>query len=230
MKWNKKEEQILLLCNGKFSIKELVEKTGHSYFSVTGKINQLRKKGINIKTLGSFGIKRFLWSKEQIDLLSKVAPFKTIEQIRHEFFPKMTELSIKCKCFRKKIKYLLNPNWGAKGEKSKCWTGYGELDGQRIAGYKQNAKKRKIEFKVTAKYLWKLLEKQNFKCALSGEEIYLNRNSATASPDRIDPIKGYLEGNIQWVHKRVNELKWDSTNNELIKWCKLIVNNNKNYE
>lgn len=26
--------------------------------------------------------------------------------------------------------------------------------------------------------------------------------------DRIDPNKGYIIGNVQWVHKHINMMKW----------------------
>jgi hypothetical protein len=48
----------------------------------------------------------------------------------------------------------------------------------------------------------------------------------TASLDRIDSSKGYTLGNIQWVHKWVNLMKQDMTDQEFIEWCKTITNFN----
>ena len=48
--------------------------------------------------------------------------------------------------------------------------------------------------------------------------------TGTASLDRIDSSKGYIQGNIQWVHKRINQMKWDSEENDFINWCKLVAN------
>jgi hypothetical protein len=45
----------------------------------------------------------------------------------------------------------------------------------------------------------------------------------TASLDRIDSTKGYLVGNVQWVHKDINNIKQDYTVDELMKYCELIV-------
>jgi len=37
---------------------------------------------------------------------------------------------------------------------------------------------------------------------------------------------GYVEGNVQWVHKIVNFMKQALPDNEFINWCRIIVNNN----
>ena len=49
----------------------------------------------------------------------------------------------------------------------------------------------------------------------------------TASIDRIDSKSGYIEGNIQWVHKFINSMKLDHTQEEFIKLCKAVVNHNQ---
>ena len=47
------------------------------------------------------------------------------------------------------------------------------------------------------------------------------------SLDRIDSKKGYVKGNVQWVHKTVNRLKMDLSEEELMYWCNLIVRSAK---
>lgn len=54
----------------------------------------------------------------------------------------------------------------------------------------------------------------------------MQTGETTASIDRIDSSNGYIEDNIQWVHKDVNMMKQKMTNIELIEMCKLIVENN----
>lgn len=232
MKWTTKEVQILVKCNGKYSLDELVKITKHPFNSVTGKIQQLKKQGIEIKTNGSFGISRTLWTEKDIDILHQVGPTKTVSQIKQDYLPNFSEKAIRIKCFHEKIKCLPSPTHHAKGEKSWAWKGYNGLDGQRIATYRLNAKRRNIPFEISAEYLWRLLEKQNFQCALSGVSLYIRRNDTTASPDRIDSTKGYIEGNIQWVHKRINDMKRNDSDETLIDWCKKIVkyNENKQYK
>ena len=90
------------------------------------------------------------------------------------------------------------------------------------------AKVSSLEFLITIEYAWKLFVKQHRKCSLSGVIISLDKHSKegkTASLDRIDSTKGYIVGNVQWVHKRVNKLKGSMTEAELIYWCDSISKN-----
>jgi hypothetical protein len=48
---------------------------------------------------------------------------------------------------------------------------------------------------------------------------------STASIDRIDSSKGYILGNIQWVHKDVNFMKRTYSQEYFVKMCKLITEN-----
>lgn len=97
----------------------------------------------------------------------------------------------------------------------------------------KQANDRGIVFEVTPDYLESLLIKQNFKCALSGIPLRFSLNFKTkedreyhtASLDRIDSSKGYIEGNVQWVHKDINYMKCDFTQEEFINYCKCVVNN-----
>ena len=91
-----------------------------------------------------------------------------------------------------------------------------------------NSKKRNLALEVSIKDIWDKFIKQNKKCALSGVELSFrleNRYDGTASIDRIDSTKGYTKENIQWIHKDLNRLKSNMTEDTLIKWCKLIVDN-----
>ena len=44
--------------------------------------------------------------------------------------------------------------------------------------------------------------------------------------DRIDSTKGYIKGNVQWVHKTVNIMKNTFDNTLFINLCKKIAENN----
>jgi hypothetical protein len=93
---------------------------------------------------------------------------------------------------------------------------------------KQSAKKREIYFskKITKDYLLKLLEKQEYKCALSGLKLQIGKYhkhiETTASLDRIDSSKEYTINNIQWVHKDINKLKNIFPQTKFIKLCKKV--------
>jgi len=96
----------------------------------------------------------------------------------------------------------------------------------------ERAKKKNIEFKLSLDYLDSILEDQEFKCIYSGVELgmefSINKRVGknTASIDRIDSSKGYIEGNVQWVHKVVNNMKSSLAEGEFLKWCKLVAKNN----
>jgi len=105
----------------------------------------------------------------------------------------------------------------------------------------QNKSKLKNkEFLISIEYAWNIFLSQNKKCALSGQDIGFHvirrytkkgwkesRWIHTASLDRIDSSKGYIEGNIQWIHKDINWMKNSFNQDYFIKICKLIAEYNK---
>jgi hypothetical protein len=48
-----------------------------------------------------------------------------------------------------------------------------------------------------------------------------------ASIDKINPSLGYVKNNVQLVCNTINMMKSDMSIDELLKFCKLIINNNK---
>lgn len=117
-----------------------------------------------------------------------------------------------------------------RGYNSTSFTGYGKISGSYIARMHQNAVTRGLECSVTAEYLDNLFKAQNEKCALSGVSIYfqegtnafLNSNT-TASVDRIDSTLGYIEGNVQWVHKVINAMKLHFDEAHFINMCTKVA-------
>jgi hypothetical protein len=121
-----------------------------------------------------------------------------------------------------------------RGGKSVNWKGTGEMSGTYLSRIKRNANNRGLEFSVSSEYLWKLFQKQNGNCALTGERLVFRssynvkyKKEQTASLDRINSSKGYVKGNLQWVHRQVNEMKMNKSDGELIEWCKKIVKHQK---
>ncbi len=119
-------------------------------------------------------------------------------------------------------------NKGLKGEDSHVYRGYKGIPRQFYTDLKSNANRRKIEFNLTIEYLWNLLEKQNFKCKISGvfirmPEKYEASFANLASLDRIDSSKGYIDGNVQWVDRRINFMKQRMSDNEFIEVCEEVV-------
>lgn len=109
------------------------------------------------------------------------------------------------------------------------WKGVGEISGAYLCKLKANAKIRGIDFDVDNKHLWELFLHQGRKCAKSGVPISFSRRHGkrgeeqTASLDRIDSSRGYVPGNIQWVHKVVNIMKQSLGDQELVEWCRRII-------
>lgn len=116
-----------------------------------------------------------------------------------------------------------------RGNKSHRWQGVGEIPKSYINNISSAARTRGIDFEVSGEYIWELFLQQSRKCKLSGVELYFTSGGrgSTASLDRIDRTKPYIEGNVQWVHKIVNEMKWDKTDGEFIEWCKIVAEYNK---
>jgi len=118
--------------------------------------------------------------------------------------------------------------------KSYNYKGIGDLTGSYIRRIKHHALIKHREYNLTKEYMWDLFLRQNKKCALTGLDIWFGistkekthgKKEQTASLDRIDSSKGYVEGNVQWVHKDINNIKQDYSVEELVKYCKLIVDN-----
>lgn len=110
--------------------------------------------------------------------------------------------------------------------KSRNWKGVGELSAVRWHLMKNKASRRGLEFSISPHYMWDLFEKQGGKCALTGESIDLGRNKndyGVASLDRIDSKRGYVEGNVQWVHRVVNFMKQSLSDEDFVRWCKKVV-------
>ena len=99
----------------------------------------------------------------------------------------------------------------------------------------RNARDRKIKFDITIQEILELWLKQNKKCAYTGLELCIAsskkyRSSQTASLDRIDSKLGYIKGNIQFVHKKVNMMKGQLSDKEFLFFCKEIYNGPRSSE
>lgn len=124
-----------------------------------------------------------------------------------------------------------------RGSKHHQWTGIGEISGDfwynhvvRSANgdiFRKGNRKPK-ELTITLKEGWDIFLKQDRKCALSGLDLFFPKQSKdktyNASLDRIDSSKGYIQGNVQWVHKDVNIMKNKYKQEYFLEMCKLISN------
>jgi len=111
-----------------------------------------------------------------------------------------------------------------KGIKSRRnFQGYGDISKSKWRVLVYNAEQRNIPFDLTIEQIDDLFKKQDKKCRFTGLPLEINGNKGTASLDRIDSFKGYTIDNVQWVHKDVNKLKGQFSEEEFIKLCRNIT-------
>lgn len=123
----------------------------------------------------------------------------------------------------------------------KLRTTYDRLNGNWERYLRTLCRKRQDEFRCKhfdEHDLIKILEKQNYKCALTGVELTCNvrlNEDATkkrsvfrtnVSIDRIDNKKGYTLDNVHLVCYVVNVARHDCTIEEYIDWCKKVTEYN----
>lgn len=149
---------------------------------------------------------------------------------------------IKVKCICGEIRYYLATQLKSIKECKKCfalkymgknhssYTGGEYVHGFYFAKIRAAAKSKNREFLICVTYIDNLLVKQQFKCALTGVPIKTGSKyqEITASLDRIDSDIGYIEGNVQWVHKTVNWMKNWLSQKEFIEWCNRVYNHSNN--
>jgi len=112
---------------------------------------------------------------------------------------------------------------------------YKNIDGAWFSSLMSKAQDRKLAFEIDMVFLNDLLEKQNFKCKLSGLPIKMcvgmSKNQwkelNTASLDRIDSSIGYVYDNVQWTYKEINMMKQSYSQERFIELCKNVAEHNK---
>lgn len=106
---------------------------------------------------------------------------------------------------------------------------------ERFTVYISRARRgRCTECTIDTYYLQDLWNAQNGICPITGWKLilqgyYSERDGITiyhASLDRIDPSKGYIEGNVRFVSVMANYAKYKWDDDDLIKFCKAVANNN----
>lgn len=117
-----------------------------------------------------------------------------------------------------------------RGESHYAWSGFGEISGEYWGVVKKGAAERGLKCKVSIKDVWAVFLEQDRKCALSGVPLVFGNTcysvDTTASLDRIDSSEGYVKGNIQWVHKALNRMKFTLPQTEFIEWCHKVSKHN----
>jgi hypothetical protein len=110
------------------------------------------------------------------------------------------------------------------GSAAPGWRGCGDISQNVFRTIWHSSQQKQWEFSITIEYLWELFLSQDKKCAFTGwpisfNDTYNRRKTKTASLDRIDSTLGYVPGNVQWVHREVNKLKKNLTDERFIELC-----------
>ena len=95
----------------------------------------------------------------------------------------------------------------------------------------RGASMRNIEFDISIEDIATQWIKQHGICALSGMKLFIApsirshkiKEHTTASLDRIDSSKGYTTDNIQWIHKDINIMKNNFSEDYFIGLCGKIA-------
>lgn len=102
---------------------------------------------------------------------------------------------------------------------------------QRASGCRQRARQQGIPFdEAIVELAGDEIEKQGFCCAATGHPFDIDTIGEGAggshfapSPDRIEPSKGYVPGNVRWVLWMVNRAKGRMTDEQLLTMCRAIA-------
>lgn len=110
------------------------------------------------------------------------------------------------------------------------WQGTGEIGKSYWSSICTGARKRNIPINISISDAWELFLEQNRQCAITGVPLVFARcfsgragDTQTASLDRIDSSKGYIDGNIQWVHRDINRMKNTFDQATFVAWCKKVA-------
>lgn len=116
------------------------------------------------------------------------------------------------------------------GNRNSQFNGYKDIRLSYWNRCKLNSEKSGKEFSITIEYVWELFIQQNKLCKISGAPITINngKKNQTASLDRIDSSKGYIQGNVQWVHKDINKMKSNFNEQDFISFCHQISDYQRN--
>lgn len=116
------------------------------------------------------------------------------------------------------------------GSANPTFYGFGEIGSRFWGSIKNKAESRNLSFDISIEEAWQKFEDQGRCCALTGTPINFivsnDSKSKTASLDRIDSNKGYVRGNIQWVHKNINWMKGVFSTERFIELCRMVSDHN----
>jgi len=219
-KWLLTEEKFLIENYRIYGILYCSKKLNRSIFSVRNHVHQL--------SLGKNTPHR-RWTEEDINFLKNNYKNIGIPECAEKL--KRTYAAVNNCAYRFNLTDRKNAN-----KLRRKYKQIGDLTSTYWAIVVNNAKITNRKLEITIEYAWDIFKKQKGFCALSGRRIYFaksfsekHRKDQTASLDRINSKKDYVEGNVQWLHKDINLIKQAFNDKYFIQTCKEITEyqNNK---
>ncbi len=136
-----------------------------------------------------------------------------------------TYWKVKCKCGKEGLRSAQHLVNGKVSSCKSCASLKLPFEKSYFNKIKRRAKNINVDFDITLEYIVNIFDG---KCSLSGEKIefakhWKKKENQTASLDRIDNTKGYIVGNVQWVHKDVNFMKRTLNQERFLELCKKIA-------
>jgi len=201
--------------------------------------------GCSINTINArlkhFGIKlRKSWDRERESLVGRdFNKWHVVKQVASK--RKVTQWLCQCECGTQRIihygaltsgKRIQCRSCSAKSQRSPD-----EITETIWGGIIKSALSRDIRFDISKEFGYSLFLSQDKKCALTGLPIQFaetmrghGKGETTASLDRIDSKKAYEIGNVQWIHKDVNRMKWAFEEPYFKHLCELVCQKSSTLE
>jgi hypothetical protein len=166
----------------------------------------------------------------------KFGKWEVVDTILHKV-GKNASIMMKCECGTQRLvqcnALLSGSTKGCecviRGNKSANWKGTKDISGRYLNSIEKASQRRNIEWSISREYLQFLWENTNGTCAISGLPIVFGSRSIdnTASLDRKNHNVGYVEGNVQWVHKHINVMKNVFSEIDFLILCKVVYDYNR---
>lgn len=203
------------------TIKKLCDKNNinYSHFkTIFNKPKYIDKEFFNLTIKEIYSIKLGKYNRCYAECLCKCGKIKSLR-----FENVITGKTKSCGCLSKRREKM-------DGNNNPSFKGVGDIPSSWLNNFKFGAEKRNIGWNLSINEVYELYKKQNGKCALSGEDLFFGRIryrlETNASIDRVDSNGIYEICNIQLVTKNINIMKQTMTQQEFIKLCKLVAQNN----
>ena len=85
---------------------------------------------------------------------------------------------------------------------------------------KEQALKNHLKFEIDYDYANSVFKNQNKRCTFCKKPF---NNSNDMFLNLIQPSKGYVKGNVEWINKDIAKMKHNLSNHDFLKICKKIV-------